>query len=339
MAMIDAGTDRRLDVMPYAPPRRVTEVYTDDQINRIFAAIRRLGPIQQQLGRYPQAAEGRVIEPVFRGELALETICYDASVEDVFFNSKLMRWARDYRESDYCIPRQLAFNLSVPCASYDVPHIDSPAFRGLWHVNTPPWLLNVIGFSKLFTAYQTKMVQILAWFWRGLHGGFTYWPEGVHGDPQRVPAPVWNTGLVAENQYMYHRMESALPPGEDHRIPRLTAQSTIEADSTHADGWLVRTEGESVARFRTEELRLMVHWSCEIFRDMAEVRRHFAGADPLTHRMVIDGLVEDLRALGIDYKASDDALGDPKFKALLERHYWVDPPNNYPSEAPIGFRR
>jgi hypothetical protein len=333
--MAHANVLQRREMTPCSPPRRVSQVYSPDQLRRILGAVRRGGPVQQMLGRYPQAAKGAVIDPVFRGELALETICYDPDVEDVFFNSKLMRWAREHRTAQYCVPRQLAFNFTVPSASHDTAHVDGPAFRGLWHVNTPPWLLFVMGFSGLFADYATKMVQITCWYWRGPHGGFTYWPDGAWGPPQHLAAPIWNEGLIAENQYMFHRAESSLPPGEDHAIPQLSPSSTIEADPADPDGRLIRTGGEVVARVRTAGLRLMVHWSCELFGDMAEVRRHFAGADKLTHALVFDRLEEDLRRSGVEFAMPADPLNDPEFKSLLERHYRLGPPTAYPRAAPL----
>lgn len=323
------------DVRPYAPPRRVSDVYSADQLDRMIAAIRRGGPVQQMLGRYSQAAAGAIIEPVFRGELALETICYDPLIEDVFFNSKFMRWARDYRGSKFCVPRQLAFNLTVPGASHDPGHVDGPAYRGLWHVNTPPWLLFIMGFSGLFSDYATKMVQITCWFWRGSHGGFTYWPDGAFSEPSRLSAPVWNEGLLAENQYMFHRAESALPPGRDHGIEGLAASSTIAADPEDEQGWLVRTGERIIARRRSDQLRLMIHWSCELFDDMAEVKRHFAGADRLTHAMVIERFAEDLRRAGAELPDVEDPIHDPEVKRVLEAHYRIGPPRRYPAEAPL----
>jgi hypothetical protein len=250
-----------------------------------------------------------------------------------------MAWARDYRHAQFCVPRQLAFNLTVPSASHDPGHIDGPAFRGLWHVNTPPWLLFVMGMSGLFADHAGKMVQITCWFWRGDHGGFSYWPDGPQAPAERLAAPVWNEGLMAENQYMFHRAESSLPPGKDHGIPRLAPSSTIAAEPGSDDGWLVRTDGETVARYRTDGLRLMVHWSCELFDDIADVRRHFARADELTHDQVIARFAEDLRRSGVGFELPADPLNDGEFRALLERHYGIRPPQAYPAEAPHPTRR
>jgi len=56
--------------------RRLSDIYSDDQHRRIVAAIRR-GGRSADARPLSLASADRVIEPVFRGELALETICYD----------------------------------------------------------------------------------------------------------------------------------------------------------------------------------------------------------------------------------------------------------------------
>jgi len=328
-----AEFDRRHQLAPCAPPRRISNVFTEDQYTRIVEAIRGLGPIGQINGRRMQAPDDMKIEPVFRGELASESICYTPCIEDVFFNSKLMGLARDYRGARFCVPRQLAFNLTAPSAAHRPAHIDAPAYRGLWHVNTPPWLLFLMGMSGLFTDYAVKMVQITSWFWRGAHGGFTYWPDGPSEAPQRITAPVWNEGLVAENQYMFHRAECSLPLGEDHDIAALAFDSTIEACRASVDGWKVRTAGEIVRKYRTNELRLMVHWSCELFDDMEEVQRHITGTDPLTHDIVVERFMTDLRGHGLTLERPSDPLNDLEFRRLLERRH-SRAPASYPAEAP-----
>ncbi len=80
-------------------------------------------------------------------------------------------------------------------------------------------------------------------------------------------------------------------------------------------------------------LRLMVHWSCELFDDMADVRRHFARAGELSHDEVIARFAEDLRRSGVAFELPSDPLGDARFRALLEGHCGIRPPEACPAEA------
>jgi len=82
----------------------------------------------------------------------------------------------------------------------------------------------------------------------------------------------------------------------------------------------------------------MVHWSCELFDDMAAVRRHFARADELSHDEVIARFSDDLRRSGVRFELPPDPVNDGEFRALLEGYYGVGPPETYPAEAPHPTR-
>ena len=39
------------------------------------------------------------------------------------------------------------------------------------------------------------------------------------------------------------------------------------------DDWAITTDGEVVRRYRPEEMRLLVHWSAELYADRAEAEK------------------------------------------------------------------
>ncbi len=79
-------------------------------------------------------------------------------------------------------------------------------------VNTPTWLLSVMGKSGLFRRWAIKLAEVITWFHRGTEGGgFTYWPDGPLAPPKRLTSPMWNRGVVTQNTAMYHRGESNGP--------------------------------------------------------------------------------------------------------------------------------
>jgi hypothetical protein len=47
-------------------------------------------------------------------------------------------------------------------------------------------LQNIMAKSGLFTDHLVKMAQIITWWWRGVDGTFTYWPDGPLAAPKRL---------------------------------------------------------------------------------------------------------------------------------------------------------
>jgi len=70
---------------------------------------------------------------------------------------------------------------------------------------------------------------------------------------------------MAQTSICYHRAESSLPPARTCDSAA-RARSTIAATRQRGRR-LIRTRGEIVARYPNRRLRLMVHWSCELFDD------------------------------------------------------------------------
>jgi len=336
--MLKEETKAVRTIRPFARPRLIDPAYTEDEIASLFAAIRRFGPVRQMLSIYAEEMAGQqpdvIPDPCFRGELASEGLCFDPAIEGAFYNSRFLQLARDYRRASYALPRQLAFNITAPSLNSDPGHVDAPAFRGLWHVNTPPWLLGIMAQSRLFEAYAVKMVQITGWLWRGQYGGFTYWPDGPESDPCRISAPTWNRAILAENQYMFHRAESLLPPGSSTGLAGMQYHSKLHADPEDDDGWIISTGENVIARRSTEELRFMIHWSCIVFDDKAEVTKYFDHEDDLNVEKVIAIFQDDLAKKGFDLATSSDPLEDPRFRDRLHQAYAVGGPMRYPPEAP-----
>ena len=68
-----------------------------------------------------------------------------------------------------------------------------------------------MGKSGLFTDYLIKMAQVITWFSHDETSGFTYWPEGPLKAPKRILPPVYNRGVVVQNEMMVHRGEANGP--------------------------------------------------------------------------------------------------------------------------------
>src|SRR4029453_12398335 len=90
-----------------------------------------------------------------------------------------------------------------------------------------------------------------------------------------------------------------------------------------------------IARYATDQLRLLVHWDAELYTDLADLKKHVDHLDDLTPERVFDTFVSDLRAKDVRFEMPSDPMRDPGFIALLAQTYDVGP-SSYPAEAPVG---
>ena len=157
----------------------------------------------------------------------------------------------------------MLFNLCGPHHSGLNAHLDAVTFRGIRIENSPVWLQNVMGSSGLFTDHLVKMAQVITWWYLGENGTFTYWPDGPLGEPTRLEHPLWNKGVVVQNEMMFHRGDPVGRPDE-RDIRGLKHRSLIGYDADR-DDWAITTDGEVIRRYRPEQMRLLVHWSAEVY--------------------------------------------------------------------------
>lgn len=347
---------RSAQLRPFAPPRVVNDVYTPDQLSSLFEAVHRGRPNRLLVAELFKSAdeiiaatsgslpEGVTIEdflaPMFRGDLAQHAACYDPLIEEAFYNKKLIAWARDYFKAEVVMPRQLHYNVGPPQPSADPGHFDAPAFRGMTHTNAPVWLLATMANSGLFQSYKIQLAAVVTWFWRASdQGGFTYWPDGPDGQPKRIPAPFWNTGVVAENESMLHRGESIGSPDQWGGVKGLTFDSVLDGDpEAGLDWWRIRSGETVLARYRTEQMRWLFHWTAEAYPDRETFRIAADRRDDLTLQRVVDIFERDIRAEGLSFTRPSDPLNDTDFKAMLLGRYSVGSPKIYPAEAPVAAR-
>lgn len=346
---------RSAELIPFAPPQVKHDAYSPEQVDALFAAVHR-GPANGLLvaqlfksadeivaatsGKMPEGLTlDHFLAPMFHGYLAKNGASLDPLVDGAFFNPKLMGWARDYFKAGIVVPRQLHYNFGPPQPSADPGHFDASSFRGMSNTNTPVWLLAAMSNSRLFREFKIQLAAVVTWFWRRSdHGGFTYWPDGAHNPPKRIPAPFWNTAVVAENENMYHRGESSGTPDEWGQVKGLSFASVLEGDPAGPDRWLARDGDRVLARFQTEDMRWLFHWTAECFADYEAYRVRAEHLDDLTPQRMFDIFARDLKARGVDLRASGDPLTDPEFKATILANYSIGSPRTYPPEAPVAGR-
>ena len=346
------SADLAAAMRPFAEPIIYDNVYTDDQYRRLIEAVRREGPWELVLAQHFASAEELIatmsgmipegvtptfdmfVTAVFRGYLAMNGACLYPELEDCFYNSDFLARVRSYWKADYARPDELLFNIQGPSHCLDPAHIDGASFRGITLKNTPVWLMNTMGKSGLFKRWMLKKAQVISWFYPGeIGGGFTYWPEGPQAQPKRIATPMWNRGVIVQNDVMYHRGESNGPL--DQRHPQgLAFNSLFGADPAVGDGWQITTDGKVIQRIPASETRFLVHWNAEVYEDLAELKKVMDQTDNLTHEQVFDLFIKDLRTRGLQFEMPSDPLHDRDFIRLLSNTYDLGTPRFYPADAP-----
>ena len=165
----------------------------------------------------------------FRGILGEGSIALYPELEDCYYNSGFLQMVRDYWGARSARPTLMLFNLCGPHHSGLNAHLDAVTFRGVRIENSPVWLQNVMGRSGLFTEHLVKMAQVITWWYRGEEGTFTYWPDGPLGQPKRLEHPLWNKGVVVQNEMMFHRGD---PVGRPDSSATRPASSTGRSSAT-----------------------------------------------------------------------------------------------------------
>lgn len=338
---------------PVAPPRELNDLYTPDQLQRLLGVVRDSGPhrliIAQHFsspealmatlsGSFPEGVTPSLdmfLTPTFRNFYANYSSCLFPEIDDCFFNSRFLELARSYWNAKYAKPQMMLFNVNGPCGNNDPGHLDSPSFRGIRYENAPTWLCSVMAKSGLFSDYLIKMAQVIAWFSHDPESGFTYWPDGPRAAPKRLLPPIYNRGVLVQNELMVHRGEGNGPL--DQRFPAgLDFTSLFSGATDSQDHWVVKTGDKEIARYHTDELRFLVHWSAEVFEDYAELKKNMDHSDDLTFDRVFDTLIKDVRAKGIQIETPTNPLADPVFIRTLNAAYDVGRPVIYPPEAPLS---
>ena len=328
---------------PAAPPRVFETVYTDDQYERLLDVVKTGGPwptiashhfdtvdelIATTTGVVPKdhgLTLDDIASPQFRGFYGQNSVCFYPELHDCFYNDAFIETVKDYWGAQYAKPTMMLFNICgpAPSASPPPPHLDAVTFRGVRYENAPVWLMNCMAKSGLFTDHLVKMAQVITWWYRGENGTFTYWPDGPLGAPKVLEHPLWNKGVVVQNELMFHRGD---PVGafDSPPIHNLKHRSMMGFDDA-ADEWFISTDDVRVHTYGARDLRFLVHWSSEVYSDMTEVKKVMDHTDDLTIEEACGRLLADMRSKGVKIAEPSDPLHDDEFVHALMSTYTIAP--------------
>ncbi|MCD9624308.1 hypothetical protein [Rhabdothermincola salaria] len=328
---------------PIAPPRLLEGVYTDDQYGRLLDVVKQKGPwptiqahhfktveelIATVTGVVPEGhglTLDDIANPQFRGFYGQNSVCFHPEVHDCFYNPQFIELVKDYWNVQYAKPTMMLFNITgpYPAAAPPPAHLDAVTFRGVRYENAPVWLQNVMGKSGLFTDYLVKMAQVITWWYVGENGTFTYWPEGPLGPPEVLEHPLWNKGLVVQNELMFHRGDP-VGPFDAPPVEGLKHRSMMGWDP-EVDAWQITTDDEVIHTYQPSDLRFLVHWSSELYEDMDELKKVMDHTDDLTIEKAVGMLVDDMRSKGKKIAEPSDPLDDTDFVKALVETYTIGP--------------
>ena len=330
---------------PVYPPRVLDDVYSDDEHSRLLGVVQQHGPWPTIQAHHFQSVDeliattsgvvpkdhGLTLDAIataqFRGFYGQNSVCFFPEVEDIFYSSRLLDEVKSYWHAEYAKPTMMLFNICGPHQSGLNSHLDAVTFRGVRYENSPVWLLNIMAKSGLFTDYIVNMAQVITWWYRGEAGTFTYWPDGPLQPPKTLPTPMWNRGVVVQNELMFHRGDPVGRP-EERAIEGLAHRSLFEYRAD-GDDWVITTDGESIRSYTPEQIRLLVHWSAEVYRDIDDVKRVMDHTDDLTHERVFETLIADLRAKNVTVDEPADPMHDEAFIHALLSSYTIAPTTDW----------
>jgi len=256
------------------------------------------------------------VAPVFRGNWALPGEVLPG-VEPLLYNEHFADAARRLFGAALVRPTTVYVNLTHQMPFHQGPgHTDVPAFRGFDRSTYPITFLTLMGLSGLFEDARVKIATAVSWFYRGKDGGFEYWPDGPDGPPVLHQGDIWNTAVVADNDFMWHRAR-AVGRKEDGLEPL-----TLDAELVAFDGaWAIVQDGTVQRSFGREVLRVSLSWKAVVFVDEAERRQHDEHSADLTASEVLCRFERDLASRGRHVVVPGDPFRDPDFIGLLHDEY------------------
>jgi hypothetical protein len=244
----------------------------------------------------------------------------DRPESDLLLNNP--RWiaaAREAFSAEIVHPLHCTVNLNGPSASTGPAHQDVPAFRGFSEAKAPIWLLNVMSRSRLFLPWLAPVASGLAWFYRGQGGEFEYWPDGPERPSVSERPPLWNYGVMSDNEVMWHRVAAI---GSPDRAAQLAGRLSVRAKMhLSAEGWSIVDDGRTIMSLEPDELRISLLWKAYVFKDEAHLRSFENKAYDLDVSQVVDIFMDDLGKRGVHAPRPADPLTDEEWTALLQRTY------------------
>ncbi|MDA0977037.1 MAG: hypothetical protein O3B72_00625 [Proteobacteria bacterium] len=287
----------------FREPDRIWQLIEAGAPYRTLGAVHRDPPSDHAPGWFRNfwALGGRVIFP---------------GAEAAFHNPNFIEAARQSFQSEIIQPLAMMTNFNVPAAA-SPPHLDLPFFRGAHQREVPSWLLAPMGYSGLFQPWAIPVASAITWFYAGTGGDFEYWPAGVNAPSRIVRQPCTNTCVLADNEYMYHRVGQMGDP-QDYLDAGISSEAQLHRSD---DGWDIRLNGDLIRHYRQHEVRVSILWKAFCFKDQYQADQYADPAGNLTPSQIVDIFCDDLRRRQVKFQEPADLETDRAWMQVVLDHY------------------
>ncbi|MFN3237703.1 MAG: hypothetical protein ACE37D_11680 [Pseudomonadales bacterium] len=296
-----------------APPVKLAEAFPDpERIEQLIQA----GTPYKTITAVQKGPANDSTPGWFRNFWALGGKVIFPGAEEAFHNPAFIEAAKQSFGAKIIQPLAMMTNLNTPAAASPV-HLDLPFFRGAHAREVPSWLLAPMGYSGLFQPWAIPVASAISWFYHGTGGDFEYWPNGLESASERAISPCYNQAVVADNEYMYHRV-GQMGHETDYLsggIPSDALLHRVEA------GWAIKRQGQVLRQYPVEQIRVSVLWKAYCFQDQAAADLFADPSDNLTPDQIVDIFSEDLKQRGISFQQPTDLETDAEFRELITTQY------------------
>lgn len=214
-------------------------------------------------------------------------------IEPFMQHPDIVAAARKIADRDLVVPSIIYANLLVPGQELAV-HTDVPEFRGANRMRLPQWLMVVMLHSKLFDEWRIPIVTCVSWFGAAKGGAFTFYPDGVEGPRDSIPAQ-HNSAILIDTDSVFHGVERV--EREQPAMPEMTAETRLHFLGD--DKWQLRNGADELENLSWPDLRYSISWKAYCFRDDAEKKLWQDGSDNLEVEFILERLEAELRRLEI----------------------------------------
>ncbi|MEZ4330544.1 MAG: hypothetical protein R3F35_02245 [Myxococcota bacterium] len=293
-------------------PLRLDPVFED--AGAVLEGVRSASPYRLQ-SVVDRTNGGQAYTPWFKAYWAASGNLLRPEAEALFRSPSLLEAAARCFGAEIIRPQALMVNLQAPMPASEV-HLDMPHFRGAPARTHAPALLYAMGRSGLFERWRIRIASALIWFHQGIGGAFEYWPDGPER-PARVAAPpLWNEGLLADNERMLHCV-GQIGPSEAH-LPHDLLRDSAQLHAADADGWTIRDRGADLWRYSAEQLRISILWKAHALADAEAANVLDGGRDDLEPERIEAVFARHAREHGFALPTTDDPRTDSKWIRAVE---------------------
>lgn len=201
--------------------------------------------------------------------------------------------ARRISGRDIVVPSIIYANLLVPGQELAM-HTDVPEFRGANRKLLPQWLIVVMLHSGLFDEWRIPIVTCVSWFGAAKGGAFTFYPNGIKGDRESIPAS-HNSAILIDTDSVFHGVERVAR--KQVEMPEITQETRLYYLGD--DRWQLRNGENELESFGWPDLRYSISWKAYCFKDNDEEALWRSGSDDLSLEFILERLETQLRQMSV----------------------------------------